>query len=201
MYKFLIIDDHELFSNGLKQIIEKYIPSEIVTIHDPLLSLSVNFNDFDMAFVDMDMPHMKGLELIKTVIDRGEKTRYLIISMHNKPSLIRKAKKLGVLGYMLKDDNVEDIIKATEAVLNDQVYMSPKIDQDNFNTDNSFTPISPREEQVLRYIAMGKTMKEIGDLLNISPDTAITHGKKIKQKLKIDSKAGLIKYAVENLLT
>ncbi|KXX70509.1 response regulator transcription factor [Flammeovirga sp. SJP92] len=201
MYKFLIIDDHELFSNGLKQIIEKYIPSEIITIHDPILSLSYNFNDYDLVFVDMDMPNMKGLELIEKVIKRGEVTKYLIISMHNKPSLIRKAKKLGVQGYMLKDDNVEDIITATEAVLKDKVYMSPKIEHENVDINKNFTPISPREEEVLKYIAKGKTMKEIGELLNISPDTAITHGKKIKQKLKIDSKAGLIKYAVENLLT
>ncbi|WP_044210377.1 response regulator transcription factor [Flammeovirga sp. OC4] len=201
MFKFLIIDDHELFSNGLKQIIEKYIPSKVTTIHDPLLSLAYNFSDFDLVFVDMDMPNMKGLELIEKVIERGDISKYLIISMHNKPSLIRKAQKLGVQGYMLKDDNVEDIINATNAVLHDKLYMSPKINHNTIDINKTFTPISPREEQVLKYIAMGKTMKEIGELLNISPDTAITHGKKIKQKLKIDSKAGLIKYAVENLLT
>lgn len=201
MLKFLIVDDHKLFSNGLKKILEKFFESNITLIHDPKEALALNFNNYNLAIIDMEMPNIKGLDLIQKIKNRGENTNFMVISMHNKPSLIKKAKKIGVQSYMLKDDDVEEIINAAHTVLKGEHFLSSKIDQSFLNNKNNTQIISPREEQVLRYISSGKTMKEIGELLNISPETAITHSKKIKIKLNINSKAGLIKYAYDNLLT
>ncbi|GAA4833153.1 response regulator transcription factor [Algivirga pacifica] len=197
--KIIIIDDHLLFCDGLKQIIEKTLPADVLCINNPLEALAIQLSDFHLVIVDMDMPQMKGLEFIQQARILFPKLSFLIISMHNNPSLIKRAKDSKVDGYLLKDETSEVVLKGIKTILEGGSYYSEKVLQ-LIKDEENIPLLTKREEEILRLIVHGKILKEIADELCISIETVKTHSKNIKTKLNIHNKADLMKYALDNLI-
>ncbi|OHX66380.1 response regulator transcription factor [Flammeovirga pacifica] len=198
--KILIVDDHILFSTGIEQFLEKKMNASAVIVNNPLEALKLRLDEFDIILVDMDMPEMKGYEFINKARLSYEEQKYLIVSMHRKQSLLKKAINSKVNGYILKDDHPDSFIEAIETILKGESYFSEGLEHLLMLEKSKDILLSPREEEVLRLQASGKSMSEISEDLFISLETVKTHVRNIKAKLELDNKADVIKYAIDNLL-
>ncbi|ANQ52325.1 response regulator transcription factor [Flammeovirga sp. MY04] len=199
--KILIVDDHVLFCTGIEQILKNLLNADVEVCFDPKETLEkYDLNKYQIILVDMDMPEMKGFEFIERAKEKTVDTKYLIVSMHSKPSILRKANRLNIDGYILKDDDMTTFTEAITTITNGGQYFTSKLNGVMSVQSIEKTVVSPREEQIIRMVAEGKSMKTISEILFISHETVKTHTKNIRAKLQIDSKADLIKYAVENLL-
>lgn len=199
--EILILDDHQLFCKGIERILVDNFSPNVKIINDPILALALELNAFDIILVDMDMPHKKGYEFVREAKNLGfTKTKFLIVSMHNKPSIVKKSIEAEVDGYILKDDPIDIFTTAINTILLGKKFYSQRIKASmKFLTLDSIL-LSPREEEVLRYIAKGLNSNEISKKLHISVETVKTHNRNIKTKLNIENRAELIKYAFNNLL-
>ncbi|WP_281614406.1 response regulator transcription factor [Flammeovirga sp. SubArs3] len=198
--KILIVDDHILFSIGIEQFLQKRLNAIVVIINNPLDALNEPLDQYDIVLVDMDMPQMKGYEFIKRARQQFENQRFLIVSMHKKQSLLKKAMNSNVNGYILKDDHPDNFINAIKTIVAGGKFFSPSLEMLLQQQDIHQLFLSPREEEVLRLQATGKSMAEISEQLFISLETVKTHIRNIKIKLELDNKADVIKYAIDNLL-
>ncbi|ANQ49513.1 response regulator transcription factor [Flammeovirga yaeyamensis] len=196
----LIVDDHILFSTGIEQFLQKELNAVVVIVNNPIEALGMRLNEFDIILVDMDMPEMKGYEFINKARLNYDDQKYLIVSMHRKRSLIKKAINSNVNGYILKDDHPDSFIEAIKTILNGSNYFSPGLKDLIDDEEKQQILLSPREEEVLKLQAHGRSMSEISDELFISLETVKTHIRNIKIKLDLDNKADVIKYAIDNLL-
>ncbi|NME68435.1 LuxR C-terminal-related transcriptional regulator [Flammeovirga aprica] len=200
--KILILDDHMLFCQGIERILLEQFNSEIDIINNPKEVILNEVNNYDIVLVDMDMPGQKGYDFVSTVKETGNKTtKFLIVSMHNKPSLVKKSIESGVNGYILKDDPLEVFTEAITAILEGGEFYSERVEESMKYLTLETIILSPREEQILKYIAKGLNANDIAEMLYISVETVKTHNRNIKSKLKIENRAELIKYAYKNLLT
>lgn len=200
--RILIVDDHLLFCKGIERILVEYFKTKVDIINDPTIAKFKNLNDYAIVLVDMDMPQQKGYDFVRDMKSIGyNETKFLIVSMHNKPSLVKKSMKAGVDGYILKDDPLEIFTEAIEQILKGKEFYSDRIKASMKFLTLEAIVLSPREEQILKYIAEGKSSQDIAEELYISIETVKTHNRNIKTKLKIENRAELIKYAYKNLLT
>ncbi|AZQ63066.1 response regulator transcription factor [Flammeovirga pectinis] len=199
----LIVDDHILFSMGIEQLIKKHFTAEVQSISNPEEALKLPLGIFDIILIDMEMPQMKGFEFIERAQKKliGRSTKFLIVTMHDKPSIIKKTIEQKINGYILKDDNAKEFVKAIDYLQNNGTYFSKRIKSIlEFSTAENEVFLSPREEDILKLVAKGRSNADIADELFISTETVKTHNRNIKSKLNIENRADLVKYAIDNLL-
>ncbi len=199
--KILLLDDHSLFINGMKFLLNKAFEDiEIRSFNsiEKLLNAGIDFNSFHLLISDLELPNEDVFPMFKN-LKKKTNIPILVISMHQKISLINKCIKNGVDGYILKNDD-EYLIQAVTETINGNKYFSPKIRRmfSDFSLQNKL--LSEREEQVIKYICGGFTNQKIADFLSISIETVKTHKKNIKIKLGVSETSELIKYANENIL-
>lgn len=200
--QILIVDDHLLFCKGIERILVEHFETNVDIINDPTEVKAINLHDYAIVLVDMDMPQQKGYDFVREMKKLGyDKTKYLIVSMHNKPSLVKKSIEAGVNGYILKDDPLDIFTLAISEILAGKEFYSDRIKASLKYLTLETIVLSPREEQIIKYIAKGMSSQDIAKELFISIETVKTHNRNIKTKLKIDNRAELIKYAYKNLLT
>ena len=157
----------------------------------------------DVALLDISMPLLNGIDAAQEIRKVSPATKTMLLTMHGDDLIVRAALRAGVTGYVLKSTAVSTLEQAIQAVCRNEVYLSPGIsraivDAYLLNHESAGEALSLREREVLQLIAEGKTMKEIGDLLNISARTAETHRARIMTKLNIHHVAGLVRYAFQN---
>ncbi len=209
MIKVFVADDHKLFRDGLISLLKKSNDIEIIgeassgqeTI-DKILKLNP-----DVALIDITMPELNGIEVIKRIKKYKPKINILVISMHADPFFVINSFKAGACGYMLKEDSFELLIDAIKMVKSGKKFVSSSLESipifqkiyfsnnENEKVDNI---LSPREIEILQLIAEGYTNQKIADTLCISVRTVDTHRKKIMNKLGIHNTAGLVKYAIKH---
>lgn len=198
--KILIVDDHALFSSGAAELIQSHFKAKVDQISDPTEVLKLEKLDHDLIISDIDMPQMNGVELIERVKDIHPSIKVMVVSMHNKLSIVSKCQNLGVEGYILKFDDNDTFINAVKTVIGGEIFFSEQvIEMLSQNGDNSVI-LTPREEQVIKMVCLGHSVSEIADLLFISSETVKSHYKNIKSKLGVQSKSKIIQYGRENLL-
>ncbi len=209
MIKVFVADDHKLFRDGLISLLKKSNDIKIIgeassgqeTI-DKILKLNP-----DVALIDITMPELNGIEVIKRIKKYKPKINILVISMHADPFFVINSFKAGACGYMLKEDSFELLIDAIKMVKSGKKFVSSSLESmpvfqkiyfsnnENEKVDNI---LSPREIEILQLIAEGYTNQKIADTLCISVRTVDTHRKKIMNKLGIHNTAGLVKYAIKH---
>jgi DNA-binding NarL/FixJ family response regulator len=210
--KILIADDHRLFRDGLKALLEKQADMQVVgeTADGIATVQAVQEKKPDIILMDISMPELNGIEATRQIIESRPDIRVIMLSMHSDQRYIAECLKAGAVGYILKDCPTEELLTAIRAVANKQVYLSRKIteslvrDYVNLNKGGSnlvFAILSPREREVLQLLAEGKSTKQIADKLNVSVKTIETHRKQIMDKLDMHSIAELTKYAIREGLT
>ena len=206
--KLIIADDHPIFREGLKQIIEKEKRIKILGEADngaKALEL-ITEKKPDIALLDIDMPRMTGLEVLKKVSDLPVKIVFL--TMYSEEDIFDEAMGLGIKGYVLKDSAVNDILDCITSVSEGNYFISPSMSNlllkrrqklsDLRKSAPMLDSLTPTERKVLRYIAQNKTSKEIAEILFLSHRTIENHRTNISNKLNLKGSHSLIKFAIEN---
>ena len=207
----LIADDHRLFREGLRALLEREGFQVIAEADNgrSAVKLAKKLQP-DVVITDIGMPDLNGVEATKKICAEATRSKVLALSMHTESRFVLGVLEAGASGYLLKDAAFEELSTAIKAVLKGQIYLSPSIAgvvvrQSIGNPGSkprSERPVlSKREHEVLQLIAEGKSTKEIAATLYVSVKTVETHRKQIMDKLDIHSIAGLTKYAVREGLT
>lgn len=210
MIRVLLVDDHPLVLDGINACLSSEASIEVVgQANNGLEALELaEALAPDVVLMDVSMPVMNGLEATKEMKLRFPQYRVLILSMHENREYILQLIQSGAAGYVLKDVSSEELVKAIEVVHQGGTYFSAKASDalvkqfENpakaLTHDDKRQSLTKREEGVLKLLAEGCSNKEIARELDISVRTVETHRQNIKQKLNIQTAAGLAKYAIEN---
>lgn len=208
MIKIFLADDHILIREGLKRLIN--IEPDIRVIGesaDPVEILkATKEGDYDILILDTTLPQKSGLEILKEVKAMDPSAKVLILSMHPEERFAIRSLKAGAYGYLTKESAGDDIILAIKKIASGRRYLSESLAEKlagGLELAKNKLPheiLSDREFEILRYIAQGKALTEIGEELNISVSTVGTYRSRILDKLKLSNNAELILYVLENHL-
>ncbi len=204
MTRILLADDHEIFRNGLRSVLEKDPEVQVVAEAadgEETIRL-VHQTQPDVAIIDIGMPKLNGIEATRQ-IKRENGPRVLALSVHSEGVIVRRMLEAGASGYLLKDCAADEVSQAIKTIMAGKVYIGRALGDVIVKQLGSptGTPLSRREQDVLRHIAEGMTTKEIAQVLGVSPKTVDTHRQHLMGKLDIHSIAELTKYALRLGLT
>jgi two-component system invasion response regulator UvrY len=208
MTKILIADDHPIVREGLKHIIEEEADLSVAGETGSAADFfeSVRNHDYDLVLLDITMPGMSGLDILKQVKIEKPGLPVLILSIHSEDQYAVRALKAGASGYLTKASAPDKLIEAIRKVLSGGRYVSPYLAErlafqlDSGTEKQPHERLSDREFQVLCLIASGKTVKEIGDELALSAKTVSTYRSRILEKMHMKNNAELTHYAIKNNL-
>ncbi|MGE5152555.1 MAG: response regulator [Bdellovibrio bacteriovorus] len=204
----LLCDDHTLVREGLAALLRQRTDWTLVgEAADGLeaLELAACLRP-DVAVLDVAMPGMSGTEAAAAIRRVAPATRIVALSMFGDALYRRGMFEAGALAYVLKNKAAADLIAAIDAALRGEIYVSPALTEpapgaDPGGQDAESAELSARERDVLRLLAEGRRTKEIGEALGISPKTVETYRTRIGHKLRLETLADLVKYAVRAGIT
>lgn len=208
METILLVEDHNLIVEGYRMLINKIDNLEIVGAAadgEEAIKL-VEIHQPTYVILDLHMPKVNGLDVLKYIREYFPATRVIIVSMFGDPAIHREAVRLGAKGYLLKHSDKEEFVLALDLVMKGKSYYSPAIfeEQDKIKAVPGSVPMVPivglteREKEILTYIAQGYTNKEIAKKLVLSHKTIDTHRTNLMKKLGVHNITGLVKYAIAN---
>jgi DNA-binding NarL/FixJ family response regulator len=205
--KVYIVDDHPLMRKGLVMTIEKEMGFEVSGQNESAegaLSEIVN-NVPDVAVVDISLPGMNGIELIKNLLHQLPDLKILVVSRHDEELYAERALRAGAKGYLMKLEAAETLITAIRQILNGGIYLSDKIGTkmlmkltsgNTSKSDNPLDVLSDRELEVFELTGKGLSTRDIGSKLHISVKTVESHRANIKDKLHLETANELMRHAV-----
>jgi DNA-binding NarL/FixJ family response regulator len=200
-YTIVLADDHPMFREGIRKIIER-IEGALITgeVNDGLELLELlKKSSPNLVILDISMPNLRGLEAIREIKKTYPQVKVLVLTMHKKKEFLRQALRDGADGFLLKEDAGGELIRAMQTVRNGGKYVSPLLSSvlTSLAVEEEKTEIlTMREREVLKLLAEGKRTKEIAAALYISPHTVRRHRSNIMEKLNIQNLADLVKYAI-----
>lgn len=206
----LIADDHPLFRKGLKEVI--VANERLSLIHESSDGEdALRFMEEkrpDIAILDVDMPGLKGLDVAKTAEKKKLPVRIVILTMYNESDIFHRAMDLGVMGYVLKESAVDEIIGCIKSVASGKHFISPALSghllkrsprvSQKVEETLGLNDLTKAERKVLKLIAANRSTKEIADELFISPRTVEHHRAHICTKLKLSGPNALLRFALEH---
>jgi DNA-binding NarL/FixJ family response regulator len=206
--RIVLADDHKILRDGLRNVIEKVSHLKVVGEADDgreALKLCSKLKP-DIVIMDVSMPGMNGIEATRQIILENPECRVIALSMHSDKTFVKGMFKAGAFGYMLKDADSGELIKAIKSVSANQKFVCSKIsvvilNELINNSQDEEIGLSPREKEILQLIAEGKSSKEIGEVLFLSSKTVDVHRKNIMDKLELHTLPELTKYAIRCGLT
>jgi DNA-binding NarL/FixJ family response regulator len=208
MIRILIADDHAIVRGGLKQIIAT--TTDIVVAGEAAQGAEaiekLRTCQVDLLLLDMTMPGISGVDLIRRVRTEQPVLPILVLSIHNEAQVVARAVRAGATGYVTKDSDPDIILAAIRKLSGGGRFIDPKlIDVMVFDTHSSDAApheiLSDREFQVLHLLAAGKSINAIAEVLVLSAKTISTHKMRLMQKLGLDNNAELIRYAIKHGLS
>lgn len=205
MIRILIGDDHAIVRGGLKQIIATTADLLVAgeAAQGALVLATLRAGQYDLLLVDMTMPGLSGVDLIRRVKTEWPRLPVLVLSMLNEAQIASRALRAGAAGYVTKDCEPEILLAAIRKVAAGGRFIDPAlVDAMVFEVGSPDAPphetLSDREFQVLQLLAGGSSLNEIGEKLNISAKTVSTHKMRLMQKLDLDNNAALMRYAMRH---
>ena len=205
MIKILIADDHAIVRGGLKQIIAT--TDDIVVTGEAAQGSEVvdklRICEVDLLLLDMTMPGISGVDLIRRVRVEQPALPVLVLSIHNEAQVVSRALRAGATGYVTKDSDPDVLLAAIRKLAAGGRFIDPKlVDAIIFETHSGDAPphevLSDREFQVLQMLAAGTSINEIAEMLALSAKTISTHKMRLMQKLGLGNNAELILYTVRH---
>jgi two-component system, NarL family, response regulator NreC len=202
--RVVIVDDHALVRSGLRLLLEA---EEDITVEDEggnaeeAIRLA-RLHKPDVVLLDVVMPGRSGLEAVREILEAAPKVAVLVLSMQDDPNYVREAFAAGSTGYLLKEAADSELVAAVREVAAGGRYVHPTlgarlaIAELEADARAAADPLSDREREVLRLLALGHTNQEIAKMLYISVRTAETHRAHIMQKLRLTTRAELVRYAL-----
>jgi DNA-binding NarL/FixJ family response regulator len=208
MIRILVVDDHAIVREGLKQILSDV--SDISVLAEAANGQEamdrIRRETFDVILMDISMPGRSGLEILKDIKNEQPKLPVLILSMHPEEQYAIRALKAGAAGYMNKSSAPDELIGAIRKVSAGRKYVSPSVAEKlafELGSDPTRLPhelLSDREYQVMIMLAAGKSVSEIGEELCLSVKTISTYRARIMEKMNLKKNAELTLYAVQHHL-
>ena len=201
--RILLVDDDNLVRAGFRSLIEASFPTACISeARNGLEALKVlETEEIDIAISDISMGQMGGIELLRQIRDHYPNVKTMILSMHNAGKYVHQALAASASGYILKSASVTELNLAIQAVVADEIYLSPKIARIVTESiapqeDHPLDRLTSRQRQVLQLLAEGFTVKQIADLLMIGQKTAETHRSAVMERLGLRSISELVRLAV-----
>lgn len=200
--RILLVDDHAVLRSGLRLLLEREDDLEPVgeagTAEDAVLALARLRPD--VVVIDVEMPGAGGLAGVALILGRAPATRVLVLSMHDQARDVRRAFDAGAHGYLPKAAADEDLVRAIRAVAGGGRYVHPSLGAALAAPAAPAGPVddlTAREREVLRLLALGHTNQEIAELLVVSVRTVESHRAHIMARLRISTRAGLVRVALQ----
>jgi DNA-binding NarL/FixJ family response regulator len=209
--RILIADDHGLMRRGVQSVLHSRRGWRVVgeaANGREAVEKAIDLKP-DVAVVDIGMPDLDGVEVTRQIRDAVPNTKVLVLTMHNSAQMVRRALGAGACGYLLKSDLTDFLPKAVKAIIEGKRFIAPNVSEivlegflkkesEHERGERGRTRTTPREMEIIRLLAVGKTNKEIAVQLGITVSTAETHRAKIMLKLGLHSLAELIHYAMRH---
>jgi two-component system response regulator NreC len=205
--RVLLVEDHTVVRQGLRRILELDPAVEIVgEVGDGRAALeAVQRLKPGVAIIDISLPELNGIEVTRQLAKAAPATKVLILSMHADDAYIRQSLRAGAQGYLLKDADDNDLLKAVTALDAGGSYFSPAVSKVLLNgylqdgaspADEEMSGLSGREREVLQLVAEGKSNKEVAQVLSVAVSTVESHRKHIMDKLDLHNTAEIVRFAV-----
>ena len=206
-YRIILADDHAMFRQGIKRILEEFEDWAVVGETGDGVALLELLKKIpaEMVILDISMPNMRGIEATKEIMSTYPHMRILILTMHRDIEYFEHALSAGAAGFLLKEDADIELVNAIKTIRGGKVYLSPLLTEEltgkmfragGITGKKPIDILTTREKEVLKLIAEGKTSKEIAELFSISARTVQHHRANMMRKLNINKAAELIKYAI-----
>ena len=208
-YRIVIAEDHKILREGLKALVKSNENFEIVgEAGDGIEAIrAVEKHHPDLLLLDLSMPRMSGISVIKDIKSRLPETKILALTIHESEDYILESFHSGLDGYCLKDSNSSELLMAINRVLEGKTYLSPGIsdkvlvgfleEKRQLKTSTAWDNVTQREREVLKLVGEGYKNKEIADYLCISAKTVEKHRSNIMKKLNVHTSSGLTAIAIE----
>jgi DNA-binding NarL/FixJ family response regulator len=204
MIRVLIADDHSIVRDGLKRILAATSDLQVTgeaAGGDETLAL-VKANDYDVVMLDMSMPGLSGIDLIKRLKVEKPRLKILVLSMHGESQYAARVLKAGAAGYLSKESAAEALLGALRKIAAGGVHIGEAAAASLLQAGDKppHETLSDREFEVMRLLVEGLGPTEIGERLHLSVKTVSTHKTRILDKLGVGSTAELVRYAMEHRL-
>ena len=208
-YRIILADDHVIFRQGMKRLIDEETGLEVVGEANNGTELLKKIKELkpNMVLLDISMPNSSGIEIAYKIKKQYSDVKILILTMHKNKEYLYHAMSAGAHGYLLKEDSDIELFSAIERIRNGGIYVTRILaDEAVGELSNIFEEdgkvalelLTRREKEVLKLIAEGKFNKEIADILYISIRTVENHRANIIRKTKLNKPAELVRYAIEH---
>jgi len=209
--RILIADDHGLVRRGAREVLHSQPGWKVVgeaANGREAVQKAIELKP-DVAVVDIGMPELDGVEAVRQIRDSVPETKVLVLTMHESDQMVRRALDVGALGYLLKSDLTDCLPKAVKAIAEGKRFLTPKVSEivlegflhtggQDRQRERTGARLTPREFEIVRLLAEGKTNKQIAAALQIAVRTAETHRAKIMFKLGFHSSNELVRYAIRS---
>lgn len=199
--KLILVDDHQLFVDGLKSILESYPKFQVLgTAHNGYDAFKLlQFQMPDLVVLDLNMPKLDGQQTAVKLLALYPAIKILVISMHHTAQLQEALQQMGVSGFIPKDSDAEKFIAGIECITEGGAWfpdiLGNKRDDNSRSGGRQQYNLTQREVEIIRLIRQNKTSQEISEILFLSPFTIATHRKNICAKLNLDGKNGLLLFS------
>ena len=212
----LLVDDHQIVLDGLKNIIKELNQYQIIgTANNGNEALQyIQTLEPDIVLLDIDMPIMNGIVVAERSKKEHPETKIIILSLHHEKSIIKHLISTGVDGYLLKNSDKSELLKALEIVAQGKKYFSSDVAISLSQSQRPFhslrgeldqteilLSLTNREKEIVSLICEGLTNKELAERLHISPRTADAHRANLMKKLNVKNVVGVVKFAMKHGLT
>jgi DNA-binding NarL/FixJ family response regulator len=209
MHSIILVDDHPLLRKGLARTIEKEAALHVVGQMDSAEETLGTIEDLapDLAVVDISLPGMSGMELIKHLQSRMPEVQILVVSRHDETLYAERCIRAGARGYVMKQEAGDDIVHAIQRVLDGRIFVSDTINERLLQSmaeggrervmQSPLEVLSDRELEVFELTGRGASTREIAERLHLSVKTVESYRARIKNKLNFDSANELMKHAVQ----
>lgn len=202
MIHILVADDHAIVRSGLKQIVATCSDLAVSgeATHGAEVLEAARHGGHDLLLLDMNMPGVSGIDLIRRVKAARPQLPVLVLSMHNEGQVASRALRAGAAGYVTKDSEPEILVAAIRRVAAGGRFIDPALAEAMVFAGGCDAPphevLSDREFEVLQLLARGHSLNDIAACLKVSAKTVSTHKARLMQKLAVDNNAELLRYAI-----
>ena len=202
MIRVLLVDDHPVVRTGYKRLLLQEpgieVVAEAANADDGYQAFQMHLPD--VTVTDVSMPGMGGLTLLQKILQRQADAKVLVCSMYDSPLLVQRALDNGAQGFVSKNAEPEELLRAVQAVFLGQLYLSQGLHTETMKGEFlqetlRIASLSPREYEIFRLLALGNTIAECADVLNVSHKTISNNQTQIKEKLHLETMTALVHLA------
>lgn len=209
--RVMLADDHEVFRDGLKELLESESDFEVVLEAEDGFEVMEKFSasKVDVLVLDISMPGPASTELAEDILKEKERFPILVLTMHDEDYYLREFIEIGVNGYLTKKSAGEHVKEAIRKVSKGKQYIDPELaghlvgaprGRPRDSGEGRLDQLTDRQTEVCKYLALGHTNGEVADQLNISPRTVESHRSEIMSKLGFESRADIVRFALDHEL-